>query len=183
MPLYWIRFTVRHLFIIIIILCFIGQKVVEDGCSIVWSAAEASGGPEDGELQPETRARGQLEPPHQAGDRGLEHEGTCRVRALARVYSPAAFERKTSKERIAAIITVIKTPSRGYYRNPRSSTLLFCSWSLYSAAFELEYDALKWTIHLFSVSREFAHKKARMENLQSAVGQEIGIKPTCKLNG
>lgn len=49
----------------------VGQEIVQDGCSILWSAAEASGGIENGELQPETRARGQLQPPHQTGDGGV----------------------------------------------------------------------------------------------------------------
>ncbi len=49
----------------------VGQEIVQDGCSILWSAAEASGGIEDGELQSETRARGQLQPPHQTGDGGI----------------------------------------------------------------------------------------------------------------
>ncbi len=49
----------------------VGQEIVQDGCSILWSAAEASGGIEDGELQPETRARRQLQPPHQTGDGGI----------------------------------------------------------------------------------------------------------------
>lgn len=48
-----------------------GQEVVEDGCCVLRSAAEASGGPEDGELQPTPGTRGQLQPPHQTRDRGI----------------------------------------------------------------------------------------------------------------
>lgn len=55
-------------------LCLVvaGQTfVVQDGSSVVRPAVEAGGGAKDGELQPETGAAGQLQPPDQAGDRGL----------------------------------------------------------------------------------------------------------------
>lgn len=53
-----------------------GQDV---GGGVVRPTAEAGGGAEDGELQPATGAAGQLQPPHQTGDRGVQHEGACVV--------------------------------------------------------------------------------------------------------
>lgn len=47
----------------------------QHGSSFIWSAVEAGGGSKDGELKPEAGTAGQLQPPDQAGDGGVQHEG------------------------------------------------------------------------------------------------------------
>lgn len=55
-----------------------GQSwLLQHGGGVLRPAAEAGGGAEDGEFQPATGAAGQLQPPDQAGDRGVQHEGWC----------------------------------------------------------------------------------------------------------
>lgn len=62
---------------------------VRHGGSVIRPAAEAGGGAEDGELHPEAGAAGQLQPPDQVGDGGLQHEGElgglCTVRVSWKV--------------------------------------------------------------------------------------------------
>lgn len=52
------------------------------------------------------------------------------VRAVGSIYTQGCLESKTLKEWIAAIITVIKTPSSEFNLNPRSRMSLCYSWLL-----------------------------------------------------